>query len=77
MLVFWTALAALACAATASVIWPLLRTPRAAVSGDTPGRSPAATADDVVSEGGVVDAQVPIRVIKIEGTRVVVRKVES
>ncbi|MBP7660000.1 MAG: c-type cytochrome biogenesis protein CcmI, partial [Burkholderiaceae bacterium] len=46
MLVFWTALAALACAATASVIWPLLRTPRAAASGDTPGRSPAATADD-------------------------------
>jgi len=46
MLVFWTALAALACAATASVIWPLLRTPRAAAPGDAPGRSLAATADD-------------------------------
>lgn len=32
---------------------------------------------DVVSEGGVVDANVPIRVIKVEGSRVVVRKVES
>ncbi len=32
---------------------------------------------DVVSEGGVVDANVAIHVIKVEGTRVVVRKVES
>jgi cytochrome c-type biogenesis protein CcmH len=46
MLVFWTALAALACAATASVIWPLLRNPRVAALGDAPGRSLGATADD-------------------------------
>lgn len=32
---------------------------------------------DVVSEGGIVDSNTPIRVIKVEGTRVVVRKVES
>ena len=31
---------------------------------------------DVVSEGGIIDVNVPIRVIKVEGTRVVVRKVE-
>lgn len=32
---------------------------------------------DVVSEGGLIDSDIPIRVIKIEGTRVVVRKVET
>jgi len=32
---------------------------------------------DVVSEGGVIEANVPIRVIKVEGTRVVVRRGES
>lgn len=32
---------------------------------------------DVVSEGGIVDSNMPVRIVKIEGTRVVVRKVES
>lgn len=32
---------------------------------------------DVVSEGGIIDANVPIHVIKVEGTRVVVRRMES
>jgi membrane-bound serine protease (ClpP class) len=32
---------------------------------------------DVVSEGGIVDAQTSIKVIKVEGTRVVVRRIES
>lgn len=32
---------------------------------------------DVVSEGGLIDSNTPIRVIKVEGTRVVVRKVEA
>ena len=32
---------------------------------------------DVVSEGSVIDIHVPILVIKVEGSRVVVRKVES
>ncbi len=32
---------------------------------------------DVVSEGGIIDANTPISVIKIEGTRVVVRKGDS
>jgi len=32
---------------------------------------------DVISEGGLIDIHVPICVIKVEGTRVVVRKVES
>ncbi len=46
MLVFWTALAALACAATASVVWPLLRTPRASTPGAAAGQSAASAADD-------------------------------
>lgn len=32
---------------------------------------------NVVSEGGIVDAQTSIKVIKVEGTRVVVRRIES
>jgi membrane-bound serine protease (ClpP class) len=32
---------------------------------------------DVVSEGGIIDANTPIFVIRVEGTRVVVRKGES
>jgi membrane-bound serine protease (ClpP class) len=32
---------------------------------------------DVVSEGGIVDAQTSIKVLQVEGTRVVVRRIES
>ncbi len=50
MLVFWTALAALACAATASLVWPLLRNPGARNSANAPGRREALDASPAADD---------------------------
>ncbi|MCX7271787.1 MAG: c-type cytochrome biogenesis protein CcmI, partial [Burkholderiales bacterium] len=46
MTAFWAALAALACAATAAVIWPLLRTPRGGPTAAPPAGESTLAADE-------------------------------